>query len=85
MSPGQSDSQLRCTQCGRISRTNFAHSLRHGWEMCCGYTMTLERTEADMDAAVGSAFGEGLRAARALAAGGFQNVNPPRTGSADAS
>jgi hypothetical protein len=50
------DSYLRCTVCGRTSTTDFASSLRTGWERCCGYTMRLERTDADIEAAVASAF-----------------------------
>lgn len=45
------DSYLRCTVCGRESTTSFASSLRHGWERCCGYTMRLVRTDADIGAA----------------------------------
>jgi hypothetical protein len=45
------DSYLRCTVCGRESSTNFASSLRHGWERCCGYTMTLVRTTVDIETA----------------------------------
>lgn len=45
------DTYLRCTVCGRTSTTSFASSLRTGWEKCCGYTMRLERTEADIGAA----------------------------------
>jgi hypothetical protein len=45
------DSYLRCTVCGRESTTSFASSLHTGWEKCCGYTMTLVRTEADIEAA----------------------------------
>lgn len=56
------DSYLRCTVCGRESTTNFASSLRSGWERCCGLTMRLERTDADIGAAVGEQF-EGVRAA----------------------
>ena len=47
------DSWLRCTVCGRESTTRFASSLATGWEKCCGYTMRLERTTADIDQAVG--------------------------------
>jgi hypothetical protein len=54
-SPSEGDSFLKCTECGREDRTNFSHSLRHGWPKCCGYTMRLERTEADIGAAVGDA------------------------------
>ena len=50
------DSYLKCSVCGRESTTNFSSSLRHGWERCCGYTMTLVRTDADIGAAVGDAF-----------------------------
>lgn len=42
------DSYLRCTVCGRESTTGFAYSLREGWPKCCGYTMRLERTDADI-------------------------------------
>jgi hypothetical protein len=51
------DSYLKCAACGRESTTNFASSLRTGWEKCCGYTMRLERTEADIGDAVGQCFG----------------------------
>lgn len=42
------DSDLVCTVCGRTSSTNFASSLRAGWEKCCGYTMRLVTTRADI-------------------------------------
>ena len=45
------DSYLKCTVCGRESTTSFASSLRTGWEKCCGYTMRLIRTDADIEAA----------------------------------
>lgn len=50
------DSWLECSYCGRKSTASFASSMQSGWERCCGYTMRLERTEADIDAAVGAAF-----------------------------
>ncbi|HMS60652.1 MAG TPA: hypothetical protein PKD63_00110 [Solirubrobacteraceae bacterium] len=49
------DTKLVCTACGRESTTAFASSLRTGWEKCCGYTMRLVRTDADIAAAVGAA------------------------------
>lgn len=49
------DSFLRCTVCGREETTNFSGSLRRGWTKCCGYTMRLERTDADIESAVGKA------------------------------
>lgn len=46
------DSFLRCTVCGRTSTASFSSSLRTGWEKCCGYTMRLERTDADVGGAL---------------------------------
>jgi hypothetical protein len=60
------DSYLRCTVCGRTSTTDFASSLRTGWERCCGYTMRLERTDADIDAAVGQVLAPARAAVAAL-------------------
>lgn len=56
----QLDSYLRCTVCGRTSTTTFASSLRHGWERCCGLTMRLERTDAEVGAATRQAIAEQL-------------------------
>jgi hypothetical protein len=53
----QLDCDLLCTVCGRESQTNFASSLREGWPKCCGYTMRLEHTDADIDQAVKQAVG----------------------------
>lgn len=58
------DSHLECTTCGRKDVTNFARSLRTGWPMCCGQTMMLVRTEANIEDAVGGAISEGLSGAR---------------------
>jgi hypothetical protein len=55
------DTYLRCTVCGRTSTTGFASSLKRGWEKCCGYTMRLVRTEADVERAVGQIAGPGAR------------------------
>jgi hypothetical protein len=52
MIKAQHDTLLRCTTCGRTSRTSFASSLTEGWERCCGYTMRLESTTADIEASV---------------------------------
>jgi len=67
--PGQSDSHLRCEVCGRRSTTSFASSMAHGWEKCHGYTMTLVRTEADIEVAVAQAAGPGARFAIERAVG----------------
>lgn len=54
------DNYLKCTVCGRESTTSFASSLRTGWEKCCGYTMRLIRTDADIAACVGQAVAPAL-------------------------
>lgn len=64
---GKGDTYLRCSVCGRESTTSFASSLRTGWERCCGYTMTLVRTDADIDDAVHQAVGEPLERIRKAA------------------
>lgn len=58
------DSYLECSACGKKARTNFGHSLRNGWPMCCGYTMRLLQTAANIEHAVGAAIDEGLLGAR---------------------
>jgi hypothetical protein len=53
----QHDCELRCNVCGRESKANFASSLRDGWEECCGYTMSLVSTSADVGDATRQALG----------------------------
>jgi hypothetical protein len=57
----QSDSYLRCEVCGRTSTTSFASSLQRGWQKCCGYTMRLVRTDADIERTVSQVAGPGAR------------------------
>ena len=47
------DSWLRCDRCGRA----FAASLMGGWPVCCGYTMRLVSTTADVARATAEAVG----------------------------
>jgi len=58
------DSLVRCDKCGREERPNFAASLASGWPKCCGYTMRLITTKADIDKAVGTIFDKAYRAAK---------------------
>lgn len=48
------DTKVGCTVCGRQQDTSFGGSLRGGWPKCCGYTMRLMRTEADIEAVTGA-------------------------------
>ena len=47
---------VRCDKCSREQRVNFSVCLRTGWPKCCGYTMRLMTTKADIAAAVDEAF-----------------------------
>jgi len=58
------DSHVECGNCGNKTVANFAHALRNGWPMCCGLTMMLIHTAANIEHAVGEAIGEGLKGAR---------------------
>jgi hypothetical protein len=31
-----------CTKCGRVAKVDGNQCVRHGWPMCCGYTMTID-------------------------------------------
>lgn len=52
------DSHVKCDECGETRNVNFAHCLRKGWPIHCGYTMRLLLTKADIDAAVGGVIKE---------------------------
>lgn len=61
-----SDSKVKCESCGREAQPNFAKCLREGWPECCGSTMRLMNTQADIGQAVGGVMGEGLEHAKRL-------------------
>lgn len=46
------DSQVKCQSCGHATKVNFATCLRDGWPMCCGLTMEMLGTQADIEQAV---------------------------------
>lgn len=46
------DSLVQCQTCGREENVSFGHCLFNGWPKCCGYTMRLMTTDADIDKAV---------------------------------
>ena len=49
-----SDSIVKCLTCGKEEQVNFGFCLFKGWPKCCGYTMRLMNTDADIDNAVSS-------------------------------
>jgi len=58
------DSNVECTSCGRKALANFAHCIRTGWPMCCGYTMKLLHTFANVEHAVAETIADQVRGAR---------------------
>lgn len=60
------DSNVECGTCGRREMANFARCLRAGWPMCCGYTMKLLHTFANIEHAVAETIADQVRGARHL-------------------
>lgn len=48
----KNDSLVRCRKCGKEKHIDFTECLRNGWAMCCGETMVLITTKADVGKAV---------------------------------
>ena len=46
------DTLLRCEKCDNEKSVSFSDCLAHGWPKCCGLTMTMQSTSANMDEAV---------------------------------
>ena len=55
------DTPVSCSHCGKTDKVSFAYCLGHGWPKCCGYTMTMGKTEANIHDAVGSLFPPWMR------------------------
>lgn len=49
------DSYVKCDKCSASKQVDFTACLRSGWPKCCGKTMRLINTQADIDAAVSKA------------------------------
>ena len=47
------NSQVKCQSCGAAAAVDFAKCLRSGWPECCGSTMELLSTQANIEQAVG--------------------------------
>jgi hypothetical protein len=54
------DTILWCMCCGRVQSADFAASLTAGWPSCCGRTMWLQSTTADLEAATRRAIEHGI-------------------------
>jgi len=42
------DTSIVCATCGRTGRVRFADCLAHGWPRCCGQTMRMATSTADI-------------------------------------
>ncbi len=48
------DTTVQCHKCGKKQHLKFANGLKNGWSICCGYTMTIIKTTANIEEAVKS-------------------------------
>ena len=48
----RNDTVVECSKCGRRQYLMFANGLKNGWSKCCGYTMSIIFTDADINKAV---------------------------------
>lgn len=44
-SPQLARGRVWCLECGRTQKVHSADCLRHGWPLCCGYTMSISSPE----------------------------------------
>lgn len=52
------DTLVKCSTCDKEERVNFGECLGKGWPKCCGYTMTLITTKANMEEAIKPLFNQ---------------------------
>ena len=52
--PHGNDTTVQCKKCGRKQHLMFANGLKNGWSQCCGYTMPIIQTTANIKKAVGA-------------------------------
>lgn len=50
--PHNNDTIVQCKKCGRKQYLKFVNGLKNGWSKCCGYTMPIVFTNANMEEAV---------------------------------
>lgn len=43
------DTVVQCKKCGRKQFLDFANGLKNGWSKCCGETMSILKTVADVE------------------------------------
>lgn len=53
------DTVVQCKKCGRKQYLDFINGMKNGWSKCCGETMLLLKTTADIEQSVRKAlFGQ---------------------------
>ena len=48
----RNDTKVKCSKCGKEKQVNFKECLGSGWPKCCGYTMRMINTKANIEQAV---------------------------------
>lgn len=51
---------VQCKKCGRKQYLQFANGLKNGWSKCCGYTMPIIKTTANIEEATKTAINKQL-------------------------
>jgi len=46
------NTKVKCSKCGKEEQVNFEECLGNGFPKCCGYTMTMIYTKANIERAV---------------------------------
>lgn len=59
--PPDTDTLVRCPKCGRKQYLLFKNGLKNGWSKCCGYTMPIVKTKANIEQVVVDAACEGMK------------------------
>jgi len=55
------DTIVECKKCGRRQHLDFKYGLVNGWSKCCGETMSIVETHANIEKAVKFAIGATIK------------------------
>lgn len=43
------DTLVKCDVCGKSKKVDFGYCLSNGWPECCGYTMRMIKSDANVE------------------------------------
>lgn len=52
----EKDTVVQCKKCGKKQHLDFVDGLKNGWPKCCGYTMTIIESTANVGQVVRANF-----------------------------